>query len=469
MVSVWKTQGAIALIPDNCFIAWSVNGCSFDIVRHWSAMDWLTRADVFLLGLMLVNTIAILCLAFFRYSLTRWQSRNFVRDAAAALREGKVNEALAVAARNRLSHVASVVSAGLTAFATAPPEFPHAEAIASAERAFQRNRNMLVAELRFGLSTLSIIASSAPLIGLVGTVNGILDAFTGGATERSTLLARVTFDIGNALLTTAMGLLVAVPALWCRNYLRNRVEIFESEMKNAALQAVAYLHAHPQWRNLIDPDAGGSKNSIFDMTNTPAQRSWEAPYDRPWALFAAMWCCVFYVAFLFGRGLYLELSYTPPTYEANYYSDVSPGWELVGGQELVSPDGRYRAVVPVISREKTFTAGKNSYRHWSCGSDPVVALHIFPNDRSLTWKRFSCQHETRYTLETTEALLTWNCTVPAILWRKNDELLVQCGDCSVDDLQRIKPDFFPHRITVIDARGKPIHPGIVHPEPQCLE
>jgi hypothetical protein len=311
--------------------------------------------------------------------------------------------------------------------------------------------------------------SSAPFIGLLGTAYGILMAFSGSATEHHTLLARVAFGVGEALETTAIGLLAAVPAVWCRNYLKNRVKIFDSEMKNATLDAVTYLHVHPEWRNQIDAAAVGSKHSIFDMTSASAKRPWEATYDRPWVLFAALWCCVLYVAFLFGRGLYLELSYTPSFYDAHSYSVIPSGWEQVGGQESISPDRRYRAVVPVISREKTYTVGKDGYRHWSCGSDPMVALHIFPNDRSLVWKPYSCGNETRYALETTEVLLTWNCNIPEVMWRKNDELLVRCNDCSVNDLQRIKPDFFPHRITVLDAKDKPIHPGVVHPEPQCFE
>jgi hypothetical protein len=54
-----------------------------------------------------------------------------------------------------------------------------------------------------------------------------------------------------------------------------------------------------------------------------------------------------------------------------------------------------------------------------------------------------------------------------ITWRSNEELLVQCSDCSADNLQMAKPGFFPHKITVLGPDGKPIDPQIVHPQPQC--
>jgi hypothetical protein len=66
-------------------------------------------------------------------------------------------------------------------------------------------------------------------------------------------------------------------------------------------------------------------------------------------------------------------------------------------------------------------------------------------------------------------LLTWNCSVPVITWRTNDELVVQCSDCSADNLQLAKPDFFPRKITVLGPDGKRIDPQVVHPQPECYE
>jgi len=79
----------------------------------------------------MANTVVIVSGRLFRYSAARRQSRAFVRDAAAALRDGRFDQVLAIAARNQRSHVAAVVAAGLAAFSSAPPEFSHAEGIAA--------------------------------------------------------------------------------------------------------------------------------------------------------------------------------------------------------------------------------------------------------------------------------------------------------------------------------------------------
>jgi hypothetical protein len=61
----------------------------------------------------------------------------------------------------------------------------------------------------------------------------------------------------------------------------------------------------------------------------------------------------------------------------------------------------------------------------------------------------------------------WSCSVPVILWRTHDDLLVQCSDCSSDNLQLVELDLFSRRITVLVQDGKHIEPQVVHPEPQC--
>jgi biopolymer transport protein ExbB/TolQ len=82
-----------------------------------------------------------------------------------------------LARRKRHSPIAALVVAGLIAFASAPQKLAIEEAMGIAERALQRTRSLLTAELKLGLGTLSSIASSAPFIGLLGTVFGILGAF----------------------------------------------------------------------------------------------------------------------------------------------------------------------------------------------------------------------------------------------------------------------------------------------------
>ena len=70
---------------------------------------------------------------------------------------------------------------------------------------------------------------------------------------KDTLIAMVESTLALALVTTAAGLAVAIPAVWFRNHFCDRLEVFESEMSNAALEAVSYLAAHPN--GVASPDA----------------------------------------------------------------------------------------------------------------------------------------------------------------------------------------------------------------------
>jgi biopolymer transport protein ExbB/TolQ len=439
------------------------DGCVWGLWYLWGRMDWFGHAAVSLLALMLANAVVIVAGRLYRYGAARRQSRVFVRDAASALRDGKLDEVIAIAVKNKRSHVASVVADGIATFASAPPEFTDAEAIAAAKHALQRSSKLLAADLKHGLRTLSTIASSALFIGLLGTCFGILDAFGGVAMEKSAYIARTNASLSTALATTAMGLFVAVPTVWFHNYLRSRMEMFESEMSNAALEVVTYLNTHREWRNRPVQFVADATSTAPSILRISAVRSWEAPYDHQWALLSVMCCCALYLAFNLAEATYLSVRerWQPP-----YVDSVKR--EFVGGQELVSPDHRYRAVIPQIYREQTNYLDKNARPQWVCQSGSEVALGIIPNDRPLAWKPHLCGERTVYDLEPTAALLTWNCNIPIIAWRTNDELVAQCIDCSTNNLQLVKLDSFPGKITVLGPDGKRIDPQVVHPQPQCF-
>jgi biopolymer transport protein ExbB/biopolymer transport protein TolQ len=416
---------------------------------------------------MLANTVAIICHRLLQHNAARWQSRRFVRDAAAALRGVRPDEVISIAARNRRSHIATVVAAGLIAFFSTPPQITDIEAIEAAERAFRRSRKMFAADLKLGIGTLSTIASSAPFIGLLGTVFGIMNAFVGTTGPKSAALAFIMMTLSEALVTAAMGIAVAILAVWCRNYLCNRVAVLESEMSNAALEAVTYLTAHRHLRQQSELPAPGTTTPVVQLSQNPTARSWEVRYDRQWVLLLAMWSSMFYIVFILAQGMYE--SYIWQRSWDRSREQLAPILQQVGGQESISPDGRYRAMVPVIYREPLNSSGKDGFPRWSCGSNPTVALRIVPNDRPLAWKPHTCGEETTYVLEPDEALLTWTCSVPVVAWRSNDELLVQCNDCTSDNMQLARPGFFPRRITLLGADRQQIYPQVVHPQPQCSD
>ena len=115
----------------------------WDVDQLWREMDLLGRVDFVLLAFMLANTGAILCFLLYRYSAARRESRTFMRDAASPLGEGKFDEVISIAALNSRSHVANIVAEVLAAYASARSDFTSTEAIALAQRAFQRRSKLL--------------------------------------------------------------------------------------------------------------------------------------------------------------------------------------------------------------------------------------------------------------------------------------------------------------------------------------
>jgi biopolymer transport protein ExbB/TolQ len=115
----------------------------------------------------------------------------------------------------------------------------------------------VTADLRRGLSGLATVASSAPFVGLLGTVLGIITAFQLMATSGSGGLASVSAGISEALITTAFGLLVAIPALMMYNYLTNRVEEMSVDIADASNELVDFFLKEGRFDEpLTNPGAG---------------------------------------------------------------------------------------------------------------------------------------------------------------------------------------------------------------------
>jgi len=215
---------------------------SFDLLSMWGAMEWPARAVVITMLIMSVWSFGVMFDRLIAFNGARGQSRQLVPAVAGALREGKLDEAVKIAERFPKSHLAKVMASGLLEFqAHAKSSEISGEQIEASKRALERAEAIVHAELKRGISTLATIASSAPFVGLLGTVVGIINAFKGISSEKSTGLGAVAGGISEALVTTAIGLLVAIPAVWMYNYFSNRVEAFDVEMANSSSELVDYF------------------------------------------------------------------------------------------------------------------------------------------------------------------------------------------------------------------------------------
>jgi biopolymer transport protein ExbB/biopolymer transport protein TolQ len=214
----------------------------FDLRSMWEQMGWLARAVVIVLFIMSAWSLGVIIDRAMAYSAAGKQSRLFAPAVAGALKEGKLDEAIKVAERYKKSHLAKVVVAGLQEFrAHQMGADISGEDIEASRRALERAEAIVHAELKRGVSSLATIGSTAPFIGLFGTVVGIINAFKGISTEKSTGLGAVAGGISEALVATAIGLFVAIPAVMVFNYFTSKLESFDVEMGNSSSELIDYF------------------------------------------------------------------------------------------------------------------------------------------------------------------------------------------------------------------------------------
>jgi len=211
-------------------------------VQLWAQMGWLARGVVMALFIMSAWSIGVMIDRLIAFGAARKQSRQFAPAVAGALRDSKLDEAIKIADRYKKSHLAKVVVAGLQEFRAhqISSEIP-GEDIEASKRALERAEAIVHAELKRGVSSLATIGSTAPFVGLFGTVVGIINAFKNMAAEKSTGIGAVAGGISEALVTTAVGLFVAIPAVWMFNYFTSKVEAFDVEMGNSSSELVDYF------------------------------------------------------------------------------------------------------------------------------------------------------------------------------------------------------------------------------------
>jgi biopolymer transport protein ExbB/biopolymer transport protein TolQ len=214
----------------------------FDLRSMWNQMGWMAKAVVIILFIMSAWSIGVMIDRLIVYNAARKQSRLFAPAVAGALREGKLEEAIKIADRYKKSHLAKVVVAGLQEFRAheLSSEIP-GEIVEASNRALERAQAIVHSELDRGVSGLATIGSSAPFVGLFGTVVGIINAFKGISTEKSTGLGAVAGGISEALVATAIGLFVAIPAVWMFNYFNERLKAFDVEMSNSSSELIDYF------------------------------------------------------------------------------------------------------------------------------------------------------------------------------------------------------------------------------------
>jgi len=211
----------------------------FGLVARMGLIPWLVIA---LLAALNVLTLTIAAVKWFRLRALKRSTRAFAPEFARALEEDRIDDAVQLARENGGSHLARVLGDALERAAPLLDDPDLAgRAVESAERMVLRGQIRLATELKHRLSALATIGATAPFVGLLGTVVGITNSFIGIARSGGGGIEAVAGGVGEALITTAVGLLVAIPALWLYNYFIARLEELFAELAYVSDELIDWL------------------------------------------------------------------------------------------------------------------------------------------------------------------------------------------------------------------------------------
>lgn len=210
----------------------------FDLAHIWASMGLMSRSVAFALVLMGIASVAVVVERVLGLARLHAETRRFTKDAGLAVEAWQIDEIIEVAERHPMSAVARLCAAALCRYRQALEDEGNLPAVELARREIERKREAISAELRRGLSVLASVGSVAPFVGLLGTVVGIIGAFQSIATSGSGGLGAVSAGIAEALIVTAFGLMVAIPAVLSFNYLSTRIAALERALERSAGELV---------------------------------------------------------------------------------------------------------------------------------------------------------------------------------------------------------------------------------------
>lgn len=211
------------------------------ILDIWGQMGPLAKGVAVFLILMSIYSLGIFIERLMLYRAAKRQSIEFLPIAIKAMREGNYEIAVEAAKRYNKSHLAKVLAAGLQQFLFEKQDQPAHDAVESVRLAVERAAALTTAEMKRGIGGLATIGATAPFVGLFGTVFGIINAFQGMAATGSGGIGAVSAGISEALITTAVGLGVAIAAVWMFNYFQGVIEFFGIEMANSGSELIDFF------------------------------------------------------------------------------------------------------------------------------------------------------------------------------------------------------------------------------------
>jgi biopolymer transport protein ExbB len=208
----------------------------------WGHMGWFAKSIVIIMALMSIYSLTIMVQKWWNLRKAQKETVKFAPEFSQFLEEDNLTEAIRLAEGYKKSHVAIVLGGALQEVKPLIQDGSVTVSdINSAERAIERNMLLEITNLKRGLAVLATVGATAPFVGLLGTTMGIVNAFAGMAASGSGGLSAIGAGISEALITTAFGLLVAIPAVWAYNYFTTKIDNLTAEMTYVSKEMIDYL------------------------------------------------------------------------------------------------------------------------------------------------------------------------------------------------------------------------------------
>jgi biopolymer transport protein ExbB len=194
----------------------------FDLVKVFKEMQPFAVAIVAVLAIMAMASLSVFVERLWVYYRSRKVSRKFAAQAGKLLENEDHQGLIKLAQSHKQSHLAGLLADGMKTFVAARAKPGELTPLELTRRELDRKAEAISADVRRGHGILASVGSVGPFVGLLGTVIGIIGAFAGIGKEGSGGLAAVSAGISEALIVTAIGLIVAIPAVLAFNMLSTK-------------------------------------------------------------------------------------------------------------------------------------------------------------------------------------------------------------------------------------------------------
>jgi biopolymer transport protein ExbB/TolQ len=208
----------------------------------WTSMGWPIRCVVILLTLQAVACIAVVIDRLITLNQAKTRARAFAAQVEQPMNRGEYEQVLALMAAAKPNPLTSYLESALRTFVARIGHGDSATRAAElANRELARRAEVVSHELQRGMNVLASTGSTAPFVGLLGTVLGIINAFKMIAASGAGGIGTISASIGEALVVTGYGLVVAIPSVLVFNWLSGKLAVYERRLINSGSEFLDQL------------------------------------------------------------------------------------------------------------------------------------------------------------------------------------------------------------------------------------